>query len=163
MIVPLHVYQPRHNRIAVAVALFTAIAADLTFALVPRNPAIGPALDPRMASTGVTTSAITLCLILGSLSLLLRRATHFAEQAAEQEQERAEHLLLNVLPASIAARLKESTQTIADRAPDVTVLFADIVNFTPLAQSIPAEELLAILDQVFTAFDLLADKHGLER
>ncbi len=163
VIVPLHMYQPRHNRAAVVMAVFTTIVVGLAFTLVPRNPAFGPPLDPQMASAGFTTSVITLCIILGALSVLLRRATQSAEQVAEQEYQRAEDLLLNVLPASIAERLKKSTQTIADRAPEVTVLFADIVGFTPLAQTMLPEELLALLDEVFSAFDLLADKHGLEK
>ena len=161
--IPYLIYMRRYNWVAVAAALIATVVTGLTFALMPAEPVIGPSLDPQRAGAVVTTAAITICVILGVLSLLSRLATQSAEEFAEQEQERAEHLLLNVLPASIAEQLKRSTQTIAERASDVTVLFADIVGFTPLSQSIPPEEVLWILDRVFSAFDVLTDKHGLEK
>ena len=78
------------------------------------------------------------------------------------ERERSEQLLLNVLPPSVAVRLKRG-ETIADHVPDVTVLFADIVGFTALASAQPAGDTVAMLDQIFTAFDHLADEHHLEK
>ena len=161
--IPYLIYMRRYNGVAVAAAIIATVVTGLTFALMPTAPVIGPPLDPQRAGAVVTTAAITLCVILGVLSLLSRLATQSAEEFAEQEQERADHLLLNVLPASIAEQLKRSTQTIAERASDVTVLFADIVGFTPLSQSIPPEEVLWILDRVFSAFDVLTEKHGLEK
>ena len=86
-----------------------------------------------------------------------------ALDALDKEHARSERLLLNVLPASIAKRLKESSDVIADAFPDVTVLFADIVNFTPLAGRIPPEDLIRLLDGLFSDFDALAEKHGLEK
>ncbi|HEX6075989.1 MAG TPA: adenylate/guanylate cyclase domain-containing protein [Micromonosporaceae bacterium] len=81
----------------------------------------------------------------------------------EREHLRSERLLLNVLPAPVATRLKRSEEIIADRFSEATVLFADIVDFTPLSASLPPERLVDLLDSVFTAFDRLADKHGLEK
>lgn len=81
----------------------------------------------------------------------------------EVEQAKSERLLLNVLPKAIAERLKEDTQTIAESFPEVTVLFADIVGFTKLAARISPTELVQLLNQIFTIFDRLAEKHGLEK
>ena len=84
-------------------------------------------------------------------------------RALELEQEKSERLLLNVLPAPVAARLKEQEGVIADNFDDVTVLFADIVGFTPLAERMPAAELVALLDRVFASWDELAAESGAEK
>jgi class 3 adenylate cyclase len=80
-----------------------------------------------------------------------------------REQEKSEQLLLNILPSTIASRLKESNNTIADSFAEVTILFADIVGFTKLSTKVSPVELVELLNQVFSAFDELADKHGLEK
>jgi class 3 adenylate cyclase len=79
------------------------------------------------------------------------------------ERDRAESLLLNVLPEEVANRLKSGQATIADSYTEVTVLFADIVGFTALSARIPPEGLVTMLNRVFSVFDLLAEKHGLEK
>ena len=79
------------------------------------------------------------------------------------ERDRAERLLLNVLPEEVANRLKSGQATIADSFTEVTVLFADIVGFSSLSARISPEQLVTMLNQVFSAFDQLADKHGLEK
>lgn len=79
------------------------------------------------------------------------------------EQEKSEQLLLNILPSPIAQQLKESSAAIADSFPEVTVLFADIVGFTNLSSQISARELVNLLNQIFSAFDHLAELHGLEK
>ena len=83
--------------------------------------------------------------------------------ALQAEQEKSERLLLNILPVPIAARLKESPDVIADGFASVTVLFADIVEFTPLTDSLPPEEVVALLNRVFSAFDVLTQRHDLEK
>ncbi len=79
------------------------------------------------------------------------------------EQERSEQLLLNILPKAIAGRLKEGHRTIADSFPDVSVLFADLVGFTRLSEQVAPADLVAMLNKIFSMFDLLAEKHGLEK
>ncbi len=79
------------------------------------------------------------------------------------EHDRAERLLLNVLPEEVANRLKSGQATIADSYTEVTVLFADIVGFTSLSARVPPEQLVTMLNQVFSAFDQLAEKYGLEK
>jgi adenylate cyclase len=75
----------------------------------------------------------------------------------------SEALLLNVLPAPIAERLKRSRAIIADYFEEVTVLFADIVNFTPMSARLTPHRVVEILDMVFTTFDGIAERHGLEK
>jgi class 3 adenylate cyclase/Tfp pilus assembly protein PilF len=77
-----------------------------------------------------------------------------------QEQEK---ILLNILPARIAERILEGEKLIADMHEEVSIFFSDIVGFTDLSQNISPEELLALLNEIFTAFDKLTHKHGLEK
>ncbi len=79
------------------------------------------------------------------------------------ERERSERLLLNILPAPIAERLKASADAIAEHSDGVTVLFADIVGFTPLSASKTPQALVELLNRIFSEFDALADAHGLEK
>jgi adenylate cyclase len=81
----------------------------------------------------------------------------------QSERGKSERLLLNILPQSIAARLKDGATIIADNFSDVTVLFADLVDFTKLASRISASELVRLLNEVFSQFDWLAELHGLEK
>ncbi len=85
------------------------------------------------------------------------------EHDLEVERERSEKLLLNILPAPIARRLKEGEKVIADQFDEATVLFVDIANFTPLASTIPPVELVNMLNSIFFKFDSIVEKHGLEK
>ncbi len=80
-----------------------------------------------------------------------------------EERARSERLLLNILPAPIADRLKASEESIADQSEGVTVLFADIVGFTPLSARKTPRALVDLLNRIFSEFDALADAHGLEK
>ncbi|HTJ97073.1 MAG TPA: adenylate/guanylate cyclase domain-containing protein [Rhodocyclaceae bacterium] len=80
-----------------------------------------------------------------------------------KEQMRSEKLLLNILPAPVAARLKDEGQTIADGFDNASVMFVDIVSFTRVAAHLPPHDVFAILNRVFSAFDDLTEKHGLEK
>ncbi|NEQ66167.1 MAG: PAS domain S-box protein [Symploca sp. SIO2D2] len=86
-----------------------------------------------------------------------------AETALRIEKNRSEKLLLNILPQPIAEQLKQAQGSLAQQFDQVTILFADIVGFTPLSSQIPPLELLDILNQIFSAFDQLAEKHGVEK
>jgi class 3 adenylate cyclase len=81
----------------------------------------------------------------------------------QDEQEKSERLLLNILPGPIAERLKANQTTIADGFSDVTVMFADIINFTRLAEEMPPKFMVTLLNEVFSHFDQLAEKYGLEK
>jgi guanylate cyclase len=79
------------------------------------------------------------------------------------ERERSERLLLNVLPAPIAERLKGGESLIADAAPEVGVLFADIAGFTPMSEAMAPQDIVRLLNEVFTLFDDLAGAYALEK
>jgi adenylate cyclase len=78
-------------------------------------------------------------------------------------QARAENLLLAILPRSIAERLQAETRTIADEFSSASILFADVVDFTPLAERLPPAEVVGVLDRLFGHFDVLAERYGVEK
>lgn len=87
-----------------------------------------------------------------------------AEAALEQEYQRSESLLTNILPATVAQRLKDrSGSVIADKYDDASILFADIAGYTERASDTPPEELVAFLDDLYTRLDALVTRHGLEK
>jgi guanylate cyclase len=131
------------------------------------------ALEPSLGGEGdVPTSIVVTFFVLNLLGvsttvyLLLRYFISERERVLEAlrvEQDRSERLLLNILPATIAARLKAGPDVIADALEDVTVLFADVVGFTAFADGRPPAEVVAMLNRLFSTFDALADRHGLEK
>lgn len=81
-----------------------------------------------------------------------------------KEQQKTESLLLNILPQPIAHRLKKAEEgLIADKFEEATILFADLVNFTQISTTMPATKLVYLLNEIFSTFDRLTEKHGLEK
>ena len=78
-------------------------------------------------------------------------------------QQKSETLLLNILPREIAAILKNESRTIADQYEEASVLFADMVGFTPLSAQLPPVEMVELLNEIFSFFDSLLDKYGVEK
>ncbi|WP_421655015.1 adenylate/guanylate cyclase domain-containing protein [Leptothermofonsia sp. ETS-13] len=99
---------------------------------------------------------------LSALGKSLKETQAMAKKLAA-EQEKSERLLLNILPEAIADRLKQTPQSIADGFAEATVLFADVVGFTEMTNRMEPTELVARLNQIFSCFDALAEKHGLEK
>jgi class 3 adenylate cyclase len=134
-------------------------------------------LPPRGPRIPLSTTVIFFALNFAAMSSLVYSLLRFAftereksRQRLEQahalladEQQKSERLLLNVLPAPIAERLKHSAETIADGYAEATVMFADIVSFTRLATTLPPVEIFDLLNRMFSAFDALAEIHGVER
>ena len=79
------------------------------------------------------------------------------------EQEKSERILSNVLPAHIAQRLKDEESQIADGYADLTVMFADLVNFTQLTESLSPAQMVSLLNKIFSSFDDISDKYGVEK
>ncbi len=100
--------------------------------------------------------------LLGNLGLLALILTSILNRLAA-ERRRAESLLLNVLPAAIAAELKEHGETKARRFDSISVLFADVVGFTTMTAAMEPEEMVDRLNLIFTHFDTLADRYGCEK
>jgi class 3 adenylate cyclase len=128
---------------------------------------ISGAIDPALAASaphipnGVVVAFFMLN-VVGVTTTAYVLLQYFV-RGREREQAKAERLLLNVLPAPVAARLKQDDGTIADACAEVTVLFADIVDFTPLSARLSPHELVAVLDRVFAAWDRLAARYGVEK
>ncbi|HKB84055.1 MAG TPA: adenylate/guanylate cyclase domain-containing protein [Burkholderiales bacterium] len=103
------------------------------------------------------------------LRYFVQERDRFEEAIAEQhslvraEREKSEKLLLNILPAHVAERLKLQSGTIADGFADVSVMFADVVDFTRLAEELTPNQVVSFLDEVFTRFDRLTEQHGLDK
>jgi guanylate cyclase len=127
---------------------------------------IGPIWTPL--PVWFTSTMLALNIAVGGTMMFLLLAV-FASQrrdalaALRVEQAKAESLLLNILPRSIADRLKAETQPIADQIDSASILFADVVDFTPWSERLPPAEVVGFLDHLFSHFDELAERHGLEK
>ena len=99
--------------------------------------------------------------ILGVLEDITQRQQ--AETALRVEQEKSERLLLNILPKAIADQLKQDNSAIAEQFKEVTIMFADIVDFTSLASKMSPTKLVNLLNEIFSSFDKLAEQHNLEK
>lgn len=134
--------------------------------LTNQNLALGEAKASRNFSFAI---AAVLLLLTGGILYGLLRARHntriMAEKNAiiESERQRSDKLLLNILPESVANELKSKGSTSARFFDDVTVLFADFVNFTQIAERITPQQLVSDLDTCFREFDRIMEKHGLEK
>ncbi|MCP4317990.1 MAG: adenylate/guanylate cyclase domain-containing protein [Hyphomicrobiales bacterium] len=139
-------------------------SAMVTSAVFFQNPSGAARVDPAFQEIVLVGVVIGLAAMIGAGVLALSFRVARAEAALAREHARSEALLGNLLPTEIAARLKLSPGVvIADGLPEVTILFADIVNFTPRASSMQPEDLVNFLNRVFTEFDSLTEQFGLEK
>jgi class 3 adenylate cyclase len=113
----------------------------------------------------VTMSSILYFLVRYFVIETERIKTQLDQQHAllAEEQKKSERVLFNVLPSNIAERLKNNQGLIADGYADVTVMFADLVNFTQLTEQMSPEQMVGLLNTVFSGFDELSEKYGLEK
>jgi adenylate cyclase len=141
-----------------------AIGAGLTIAsqfLVPGDTGIQPRW---LVNAGFVITTVSACVMIFATVWYAMREVSRAEAAMEFEYLRSEALLANILPATIAARLKDPARgVIADRYDDASILFADIAGFTERASQVAPADLVRFLDRLYTTFDRLVDKHGLEK
>ncbi|WP_375202061.1 adenylate/guanylate cyclase domain-containing protein [Hyphococcus sp.] len=115
------------------------------------------AITPSLMSAIYIQSAGTIMIILGAVTFYILRLSEAAE-------EKSDALLSNMMPAMVAERLKEKPDTIiADFHPAATVMFADLTGFTRLAAELGPEKTVALLDELFSRFDLLAARRGVEK
>jgi guanylate cyclase len=171
-----------------ALVFLSLPAALVTFLAFAGLVVLSGLLDPRLAAAAapLPEAVILLFFVLDILGVSVvvflalatfvrdrRRAISDLDRAnralqAEQadllvEQARSASLLRNILPDAVAERLKGGDRSIADRHDAVTVLFADIVDFTPLAARLAASDLVLLLDRIFSALETLCERHGLEK
>jgi class 3 adenylate cyclase len=160
---PFLVFAPRHNRVMFTLSALAGIDMVLAVALGDRLPHLGPVIAPERLQIIRPILLGGLFATLAACAHYARRATLIAEAALDRAHQRSEELLLNILPPSIARRLKLSGGTIADGFAEVTVLFADIVGFTRMSSRLPPERIVAVLNDLFCQFDDLAGRLGLEK
>jgi adenylate cyclase len=123
----------------------------------------GPGLPAWFLSTMLALNVVVGGTMVFTLLALFAKQRQDALVALRSEQDRAESLLLNILPRSIADRLKAQPQTIADQITAASVLFADVVDFTPRSERLSPGEVVGVLDDLFSHFDDLAERYGLEK
>lgn len=150
----------------------TALSGYFDYTLLDLPPALGGKTAVPL-STSVVFFVLNFVAVASIIYVLLRfsiQEKHKAQarlveahQQLQIEQDRSEKLLLNILPAPVASRLKNSDNTIADGFADATVMFADIVNFTQVAANMTPNQVFSMLNSIFSAFDDMAEKFGLEK
>jgi adenylate cyclase len=127
---------------------------------------IGPVWEPL--PVWFTSTMLALNIAVGGTIVFTLLAVFAAERRAalsalRLEQAKAESLLLNILPRSIADKLKDETQPIADHFGSASILFADVAEFTPWSERLPPAEVVGYLDRLFSHFDELAERYALEK
>jgi len=160
---PFLLFTPRHSRAMFALSALAGFDLVVVVALGDYLPRLGPSIAPERVQILRTVLLGGLFATLAACAHYARRATLIAEAALDRAHQRSEELLLNILPPSIARRLKQDGGTIADGFSGVTVMFADIVGFTRLSARLPPERIVALLNELFCKFDDLAGSLGLEK
>jgi class 3 adenylate cyclase len=154
--------QPTHLHLKVVfacLAAFTFIYLDLNW----RKAMPIHALSPEILTTlGIINSSFT-ALNIVTWTHIFNRMAEKAKIQAMTERRKAERLLYNILPASVAERLKNNQEVIADHVDEATILFADLVDFTRVASGFAPRELIELLNDLFSRFDDLIESFGLEK
>ena len=119
-------------------------------------------IKPLYEISSITENILGLSNIFGSL-LVLGMPMGMYSLYLEQERNKSEQLLHNIMPKAIADRLKTTNETISIDNPEISVLFADIVNFTVMSEKLSAEKIVGLLDEMFSKFDDLTEKYGIEK
>ena len=150
--------------------LFTALTGVFDFLLVDTHAVQHLTIPLRTSMVFFALNFIAVATIIYVLLRYSIQEKHKIQQRLEEahwqllaEQYRSEKLLLNILPAPVAERLKNAETTIADGFPAATVMFADLVNFTRVAASMTPEQVFGMLNGIFSAFDDLCERLGLEK
>jgi adenylate cyclase len=154
-------FLPSGRDLTKVLVLLLCTAAFLTLLFMSGEPS-----HPISPTTAALLSALNISSVfalLGLFAWIYVRAAEDAEDRADVQHQRVVDLLHNILPVSIANRLEDRPGIIADRFEDATILFADIVGFTPLAERTDPADLVALLDAVFSDLDDLVVSLGLEK
>ena len=146
-----------YTLISVSIIIYLEFTQDLY------EPLFAIDFTDEMLTTNRTVNIFS---VITMILLVLRNFhnnLHKAKLDLQDAFQRSEDLLLNILPKSIAERLKQQKGTIADDVDNASVLFADLVGFTTLASQITATETVTMLNAIFSDFDYAVDEHGLEK
>lgn len=157
-----YTYPPRQlkyiSRVSIsALILFIAVEVYLT----NKGPIIQA--PPEFFQLGRLITLVALCVLVYIVTLYNYKTLHKAQDLLEIEHQKSESLLLNILPPTIADRLKSKNEIIADKTNEATILFADIVDFTVLSQTMEPERIVSLLNDIFSEFDTIIKTHNLEK
>jgi class 3 adenylate cyclase len=157
------VWPRRHKAMRIPLAVMGLLLFIAVMKFAGTGPMAGPPLPAAIVGSIFQRTSLGAYLIAFALAFYSLYSTETAESALELEHAQSESLLLNILPQAIAARLKQSPDAIADGFEQVTILFADVVGFTPLSERLDPGALVRFLNALFSEFDRLTEKHGLEK
>lgn len=152
-------YGPRQALYWFAAYLALVVVSSLAQPYLPTDNSLPPYV--RLAFFLMNICAISA--VAFALLFLFLRERDRALQQVRVERDKSEKLLLNILPKEIAPRLKGDHTTIADSYECASILFADIVNFTPWSAELPPDEMVELLNEIFSYFDSLLDRYGVEK
>lgn len=127
------------------------------------EPALALTARSGLIDTVFLINALGTFALIGCAVALFYVEINRTEELLQREYHRSQELLENILPATIAERLKDGSTRVADSFEEVTLLFADIVGFTRLAGELPPREVVDLLNRVFSQFDRIVEQHGLEK
>jgi len=143
---------------------FTALVAFLATQVIFVEPLSFIRVEPVFLHTLYYLTVPFAFLLIFTTSYFAFKEAAQAEMALESEHQFSERLLQNILPQAVASRLRDhGTQVVADHIPSATILFVDIVDFTPRAARWEPQQIVAFLSRVFGQFDEIASAHGLEK
>ncbi|MCY1059649.1 adenylate/guanylate cyclase domain-containing protein [Nannocystis sp. SCPEA4] len=161
---PLLVFGIEEPRKMIAGVVWVGVCLAGMDAMMPLIPTLADLdANPLAGSLSVTINATVSCLIFTFSFVYFQRLNLAAERKLEAEKVKSERLLLNVLPREIADTLKESERTIAEHLESASILFADIVGFTPLAARLSPGAVVDLLNELFSEFDRMAERLGVEK
>lgn len=126
---------------------------------------ISGVIEPLLSPSPIPEWLVVTFFVLnvGGVSTVVYFLLRYFMRGLAAEKEKSERLLLNMLPAPIARRLKAGERPLADRFDEAAVLFADLVGFTPMSETLMPEEVVAMLDELFSKFDEMAEQRQLEK
>ncbi len=156
-------YGPQERKYAVGLVLVALLAYLGVLNFAGSEPLWGGVLISDLAFWVNSSSKLTLFLFISVICYFASQQISINEVALAAALDKSDRLLLNILPKTIAERLKNSPIAIADRHDKVAVLFADIANFTPLSEQISPDALVDLLNHIFSAFDHITQRHGVEK
>jgi len=151
-------FKPRDAAFWLAIHIVSIL---VVFFLQPYLPAHN--LPPLVLSIVFISNSIVMSVLYFSIFVYFINQRDEAFRLLHVEREKSEKLLLNILPQDIALILKNEDRVIADHFPNVSILFADVVNFTPMSAQMTPIELVELLNEVYSYFDMLVEKYGLEK
>jgi adenylate cyclase len=158
---PLFVLRSERRLLLKLYLIFAAAMLGALLILLMQPPRI--AVSPELAALLRGSNLLLDIVFVGSMVLFYYVRNNQAEAAISRERERSDRLLANILPDAISARLKRDEHPIADQFEEVTVLFADLVGFTPFAARHTPAEVVNLLNTLFYAFDDMVERRGLEK